>query len=93
MKLDWDDAKRQATLKDRGLDFADVVEIDWARALTLEDVRQPYPETRFITYAPIRDRLCVIAWCYRGEYLRVISLRKANKRERNRYGCAKTVYW
>ena len=55
MKLEWDEQKRAATLKDRGLDFADVALIDWDAALTLEDTRQPYPETRFITIAPIRD--------------------------------------
>ena len=86
MKLDWDAAKRLVTLNERGLDFADVAEIDWARALTLQDLRQIYPETRFVTYAPIKGRLCVVAWCYRGQALRVISMRKANKREMKRYG-------
>ncbi len=85
MKLDWDEAKRQRTLAERGLDFADVASIEWEKAITLEDIRQPYPETRFITYAPIRDRLCVIAWCYRDAALRVISMRKANAREMRKY--------
>lgn len=86
MKLEWDEQKRAATLEDRGLDFADVALIDWDAALTLEDTRQPYPETRFITIAPIRGRLCVVAWCYRNDALRVISLRKANAREVKAYG-------
>jgi len=86
VKLDWDEAKRQRTLAERGLDFADVALIDWERAITLEDIRQPYSETRFITYAPIRDRLCVIAWCYRDTALRVISMRKANRRETRKHG-------
>lgn len=85
MELDWDNAKREKTLAERGLDFADVSSIDWDTALTLEDIRQPYPETRFITYAPIMSRLCVIAWCYRGQAMRVISLRKANSREEQKY--------
>lgn len=86
MKLEWDEAKREATLTNRGLDFADVALIDWDTALTLEDTRQPYPEPRFITVAAIRGRLCVVAWCYRNEALRVISMRKANTREVTRYG-------
>ncbi len=85
MKLEWDPVKRTRTLEERGLDFADVVQVDWETALTLEDVRQPYPEKRFITYAQIEDRLCVIAWCYRNDALRVISLRRANKRETKKY--------
>ncbi len=86
MKLDWDNAKRDWTLKERGLDFADVATLDWQEALTLADTRQFYPETRFITYGQIKGRLCVVAWCYRGDALRVISLRKANKREVLKYG-------
>lgn len=83
--IEWDENKRNATLQERGLDFADVAAVDWDKALTIGDVRQPYPETRLITMAPIRDRLCVFAWCWRGENIRVISLRKANDREVRRY--------
>ena len=38
-----------------------------------------------MTFAPIRRRLCVVAWCYRNSALRVISMRKANAREIKRY--------
>lgn len=86
MKIEWDDAKRNQTLEGRGLDFADVALIEWETALTIEDTRQSYPEPRFITLAPIKGRLCVIAWCYRNDALRVISMRKANAREVKRYG-------
>jgi len=59
--------------------------VDWDVALTAEETRNPYPEPRFVTIAPINGRLCVFAWCWRGSNLRVISLRKANQREQNRY--------
>ena len=85
MRIEWDEEKRQTTLRERGLDFADVARVDWDRALTLEDLRRPYGEVRYITYAQIAERLCVIAWCWRGETLRVISLRRANARERLRH--------
>ena len=85
MNIEWDDAKRNKVLAERGLDFADVALIDWDRAITIEDTRQPYAEARFVTYGAIRGRLCVIAWCYRGNALRVISMRKANTREVRRY--------
>jgi uncharacterized DUF497 family protein len=85
MKLEWDDKKRNKTLAERGLDFADVAAVDWEAAFTDEDARAEYAEVRFVTMAPINDRLCVFAWCWRGGALRVISLRKANERERNRY--------
>lgn len=85
MELEWDEAKRSLTLKQRGLDFADIASVDWSEALTIEDQRTNYAEQRFVTSAPINDRLCVFAWCWRGRTMRIISLRKANERERKRY--------
>ncbi|MBT9247959.1 BrnT family toxin (plasmid) [Gemmobacter fulvus] len=86
MKMEWDEAKRLRTLAERGLDFADVADADWAEALTVEDARGDYGERRFVSLVPVLGRLCVVAWCIRGGALRVISLRKANARERKRYG-------
>lgn len=85
MKLEWDDAKRNRTLADRGLDFADIASVEWADALTARDIRVDYAETRFVTMATIHGRLSVFAWCWRGAAMRIISLRKANERERKRY--------
>lgn len=65
-----------------GLDFASVAKADWGNALTAEDPRNDAGETRYVSLVPIHDRLCVVAWCLRDEKLRVISLRKANARER-----------
>jgi uncharacterized DUF497 family protein len=90
MKLEWDDEKRERTLAERGLDFADVALVDWSAALTAQDTRVDYREQRFVTIAPILDRLCVFAWCWREPAMRIISLRKANDRERKRY--AKTLH-
>lgn len=81
--LEWDEPKRQATLAQRGLDFADCAQIDWDTALTMEDPRQT--EHRFVTVGKIIGRLCVVVWCWRGGNMRVISLRKANDREVKRY--------
>lgn len=88
MDIEWDEAKRKRTLESRGLDFSDVSSVEWADALTVEDKREDYLETRYVTIAPIHKRLCVFAYCWRGEKLRVISLRKANKREQKRYAKA-----
>ncbi|AGT11581.1 BrnT family toxin [Paracoccus aminophilus] len=85
MDLDWDEDKRARTLQERGLDFADVAAARWDDALTAEDLREGYGERRLVSLVPIHDRLCVVAWCVRGKALRVISLRKANTRERKRY--------
>lgn len=85
MELDWDENKRNWTLQERGMDFASVADADWDNALTAEDSRSEYGEVRFVSLVSINNRLCVVAWCERGEKLRVISLRKANGRERKIY--------
>jgi uncharacterized DUF497 family protein len=81
--LEWDESKRQATLAQRGLDFADFALMDFATAKTRQDPR--HDEVRFVTFGLIGGRLHVAAWCQRGYNIRIISLRKANTRERNDY--------
>ena len=82
MKLSWDEAKRQKTLADRGLDFADAKQIFDNEHLDALDTRFNYGETRILTLGFIRSRLCALVWTPRAETRRVISLRKANEDER-----------
>ena len=45
------------------------------------DDRQDYGETRMIAMGPIAGRLCVCVYTWRDRVRRIISLRKANRRE------------
>ena len=58
---------------------------DWSDALIAEDVRRPYPERRFQALGFIGTDLCMLVFTPRGAALHVISLRRANRRERTRY--------
>jgi hypothetical protein len=60
--------------------------MDLDNAIVIEDRRFDYGETRFVAYAPIDGRLHVLWFTMRGSVLRAIGLRKANRRERVRYG-------
>ena len=82
---DWDKDKQKQTLIDRGVNFADVVRLNWDLALTREEKCQDYQENRYVTIAPIDDRLHIVVWCKRGKNIRIISLRKANQREEKFY--------
>ena len=53
--------------------------------LTFEDQRIAYGEQRYITLGHLEGRLVVIAHTPRGENIRIISMRKANNRERKAY--------
>lgn len=85
MELEWDEGKRQEALVERGVDFADIVDIDADSLRTWEDFRRDYGERRFISYGYLHSRLCTFCWTQRGGSTRIISMRKANGRERKRY--------
>jgi uncharacterized DUF497 family protein len=85
MKLEFDQAKREKTLVERGLDFARAAEVFAIVHLTGQDTRQSYAEDRLITVGYLDQRLVVIVWTLRGEARRIISMRKANEREKAYY--------
>ena len=58
---------------------------DWNRVLAKLDTRTDYGELRQIGYGPIGRRLYCVVFVDRGDTLRIISLRKANNREIDRY--------
>ena len=85
MKLSWDEAKRLATLEERGLDFADAEELFDEGTITSEDIRHDYGEQRYISVGCIRKRLSVLVWTPKLDVRHIISMRKANDREQKYY--------
>jgi uncharacterized DUF497 family protein len=85
MEIEFDPAKRTATLDRRGLDMARAGEIFDGSTLTVEDDRQDYGEVRFITIGMLDRRMVVMVWTWRPPARRIISLRKANEREHELY--------
>ena len=85
MNLEFNKVKRDKTLQERGLDFARANEIFAGFHFTGQDNRESYKEHRFITVGYLDDRLIVLVWTPRGEVRRIISMRKANDREKAIY--------
>ena len=85
MRITFDAAKREKTLRERGLDFARAHEVFDGLTITLPDQRQDYGEPRFITAGWLDERLIVLVWTPRGLARRIISMRKANEREIDKY--------
>ena len=54
--------------------------------LTVEDDRRDYGEDRFITIGFLDGAMVVLVWTPRGGAYRIISMKKANERERALYG-------
>ncbi|MGA3307194.1 MAG: BrnT family toxin [Xanthobacteraceae bacterium] len=73
-------------MRERGLDFDEAPEVFAGRYYQRRDDRRDYGETRIITVGFLRNRMVVLVWTPRGGDRHVISMRKANEREKARYG-------
>jgi uncharacterized DUF497 family protein len=84
MRITFDAAKREKTLADRGLDFADAALVFAGVTLEVEDTRKNYGETRVICYGLLQGRMVVVGYTPRGADRHIFSMRKANEREQTR---------
>jgi len=85
MEIEFDPLKSLATLEERGLDMADAWRVFAASHVTAEDTRFGYPEVRHITVGYLDNRMVVVVWTKRGHRIRIISFRKANEREQEKF--------
>ena len=83
--MDKDSQKEDRNIAERGLSLELAEQRDWTTALIWEDQRKDYGEHRYCVLGFIEDRLHSVVFTPRNGTPRVISLRKANKREVNRY--------
>lgn len=81
----WDERKRTANLRKHGIDFASVERFEFDTAVIAIDDRREYGEVRYRGFGVIDERLHVLIFTARGAQTRVISLRRANDRERENY--------
>lgn len=85
MRFVWNDEKSRSNLQKHGLSFGDAEEVFSGPCVTFEDDRFDYGETRFLTLGELAGRIVVIAHTPRGDATRIISMRKAKKREQEIY--------
>lgn len=86
MDIEIDPAKDAANRQKHGvgLEFGAQVLAD-RRRLDVLDVRADYGEERVVSYGAVDERIWVCVFTHRGGHIRIISVRKANDRERWRY--------
>jgi uncharacterized DUF497 family protein len=70
----------------RGISFERAVEWDFLGAATILDDRRDYGEVRYRSYGLLDDRMHVMGFTLTARGVRIISLRRANRREVKRYG-------
>lgn len=85
MLFEFDPEKDESNIKKHGVSLADAELLDWQTLKSYHaDIRR-YGESRQVGYAYLGKRLHAVIYTYREMTIRIISLRKANKRERKWY--------
>ncbi|HWW72176.1 MAG TPA: BrnT family toxin [Duganella sp.] len=84
MFITFDPLKRDRTLAERGLDFADAWRVFAGPTVEMPDTRKNCGEQRTICYGVLENRMVVVIYAQRGKHRRIISMRKANEREKSR---------
>ena len=85
MNISFDPVKNATNIVLRGLSFERVVAFDFESAIIWIDAREVYPEVRFSALGLLEGRLHSLVVAETNNGIRVISFRKANKREVKRY--------
>lgn len=85
MKIDYDPIKNTSNAEKHGVPLADADVFEWDAAIVFPDARKEYGEVRMNALGYIGDRIFAMTFVDRPGCRRIISLRKANKREEKRY--------
>jgi len=85
MEYEYDPAKDVINRRKHGISLAEAERLDWDTAFIWEDERFDYGEVRMAGWGYIGLRLFYVAFVDRGDVRRIISLRKAHKREYRDY--------
>ncbi|GHU08111.1 membrane protein [Alphaproteobacteria bacterium] len=87
MNYEWDETKRAANLRKHGLDFVDVgLVFDDPFLLEFIDTRTDYGEQRLIAVGLYKNLVVtIIVYTDKRDVRRIISFRKASKREEKIY--------
>ncbi len=81
MKYLFDPVKDKINQEKHGVSLADAKFLEWNEALSWIDNRKDYKEVRWVSLAPMKQRLYCVVYVDMKIIRRVISLRKANIRE------------
>jgi len=85
MRIEFDPTKDASNQLKHGVSLAMAAELDWDAAWVWVDERVDYNEMRMIALAPKTEILYCVAFVDRGDVRRIISLRRANRREVKHY--------
>jgi uncharacterized DUF497 family protein len=85
MPFEWDAAKNAANIAKHGIDFQQAATIFEGLVFERADDRQDYGELRIQAFGLLDERVLTVVYTVRGTRHRIISARRAKKREREAY--------
>ena len=83
--FEWDEEKKLKNIEKHGVNFEDAKHVFSSKTVSFDDDRFDYGEKRWITLGLLDNRIMVVTHTQRSEKIRIISMRKANKREQEIY--------
>lgn len=81
MQIEFEPHKNDTNIRDRGLSFERATNFDFETAVFKQDTRRDYGEIRLRALGYLDGRLHALVFTEATTGIRVISFRKANKRE------------
>jgi uncharacterized DUF497 family protein len=84
VEFEWDEAKRLRIMAARRLDFLDASLLFDGRPIMTE-LTPRNEEERWLSVGKIEGLLIAIVWTWRGERIRIITMRRARDGEKRRY--------
>ena len=86
MEFEWDENKNKTNQEKHGIDFKDAKSVfKDDNSKVSPDLRQDYGESRWKIFGKIFGSIISVIYTMRDEVVRIISARKASRKERDEY--------
>jgi uncharacterized protein len=82
MQFEWDQAKHDWTRRSRGFGFDTAARVFEGPTHEFPDERRDYGEVRMVALGLVEGEVLVVVYTDRGDVRRIISARRANRKER-----------
>lgn len=83
--FEWDEEKRKSNNLKHHVDFLYAAQIFEGETVRIVDDRQDYGETSYLAVGTVADELFAVVYTLRDDVIRLISARRARKKEYERY--------
>jgi uncharacterized protein len=85
VRFEWDERKNRLNIEKHGIALSDSAQVFVLPLIIRLDERKDYSEPRWIALGNLDGTIVVLVFTRRGDTIRMISMRKGNKHERQIY--------